>query len=62
MQTRPLNERPGAEVFRAFVEELTALLQADYTGNVTIRVQHGIIRNYRTEKVHLPGETLVAKE
>lgn len=46
------------QVFQAFMKELATLLEKGYTGNVTVRVQHGVIRNYRTEKVQVPGEVL----
>ena len=46
------------QVFESFVKELKTLLEQGYTGNVTVRVQHGVIRNYRTEKVQVPGEAL----
>lgn len=51
--------RSDEDVLSAFVADLSAILAQGYTGNVTIRVQHGIIRNYRTEQVRVPGEMLL---
>ena len=49
-------------VFVAFVKELATLLSGGYTGNITVRAQAGVIRNYRTEQVQVPGGMLVERK
>ena len=51
-----LPPRDGPRRYEAFVRELATLLAQGYTGNITICVQRGLIRHYRTEKVQVPGE------
>lgn len=53
MTTALRADSPSEKALREFMEKLALLLQAGYTGNVTVRVQQGIIRNYRTEQVEI---------